>query len=123
MTQPTTSTQGGDCTTGYNNTKGIDPSVPVPTHLTATLSGVQTYTTQGIRLQWQQPPGYAGRQIYESTPPGPFASATECVAAGSPGVAFVMVKRHATYRFFVVAQSNVSAETYSPPASVTLTVP
>ena len=122
MTQPTTSTDGGDCTTGYNNTKGIDPSIPAPSHLTATLSEVQTSTTQGIRLQWQQPPGYAGQQIYESTPPGPFANASACVAAGSPGVAFVLVNRHATYRFFVVALSNVSGQTYSPPASVTLTV-
>jgi hypothetical protein len=122
-TQPTTNAEGGDCTTGYNNTKGIDPSVPVPTHLTATVFGDQTSTTREIRLLWQQPPGYAGWQVYESTPPGPFANASACATAGSPGVGFIIVNRHATYRFYVVAQSNVSSQTYSPPASVTLTVP
>ena len=122
-TQPTTNAERGDCATGYNNTKGIDPSVPGPTHLTATVFGTQTSTTQEIRLLWQQPPGYVNWQVYESTPPGPFANASACATAGSPGVSFIIVNRNATYRFYVVAQSNVSSQTYSPPASVTLSVP
>jgi hypothetical protein len=122
-TQPTTSSQGGDCTSGYNNTEDIDPSIPAPTHLTATLYGSQTSATQEIKLKWQEPPGYEGRQVFESTPPGTFADASACVSAGYPGVAFLTVNGHATYRFFVVVEGIGSPQTYSPPASVTLTVP
>ena len=89
-------TQRGRVATGYNNTKGIDPSVPPPTRLTATVFGVQTSTTADIRLLWQQPRGYAAWQVYESSPPGPFANASACATAGSPGVGFIIVNRHAT---------------------------
>ena len=122
-TQPTTNAEGGECTTGYNNTNGIDPSMPVPTHLTASVFGAQSSATREIRLLWQQPPGYTGWQVYESTPPGPFSNASACATAGSPGVSFIIVNAHATYRFYVVAQSKVSSLTHSPPASVTFTVP
>jgi hypothetical protein len=114
---------GGDCTNGVDNTKDIDPSIPVPTHLTASLHGYQTATTVEIELDFQPPPGYSGRQVYLTSPPGPFATASECAAAGSPGVAFLTVNRDATYRFYVVALDTGLSQQYSSPASVTFTVP
>jgi hypothetical protein len=122
-TQAPTSMDGGDCTSGVDNTKDIDPSIPVPTHLTASLHGYQTAMTVEIELDFRPPPGYLDRQVYLTTPPGPFATASACAAAGSPGVAFLTVDRGATYRFYVVAQGNGLSQKYSSPASVILTVP
>lgn len=113
------------CNSGFNYATGIDPSIPAPTELAASVQSSRLGDqTRQIQLTWHQPRGYSDSHVYQAAAEVPFSSAADCGgAAGSPGVGFVTVTPGHRYTFYVVVNKTSDFERYSPPASITITVP